>query len=261
MKNKSVIFFDIDGTLLDHEKQLPLSTKKAVKQLKEAGHIVAIATGRAPFMYEDLRKELSIDTYVSYNGSYVVVEGKEIFTNPLDIPSLEKMTADGLARNHPIVYMDATDMKANVPEHAYINESIATLKIKHFPTHDPAYYQGRDIYQSLFFCTEGEEVYYQEKYPSFDFVRWHPLSVDVLPKGGSKANGIKYVLEALRISEANQYAFGDGLNDIEMLRSIPNSVAMGNAVEEVKEVAKYVTKDVSDDGILHGLTLVGLVAK
>lgn len=261
MTEKSVIFFDIDGTLLDHDKKLPDSAKKAVFELKKQGHIVAIATGRAPFMYADLRAELEIDTYVSFNGQYVVVNGEVVYGNPLDIPSLVELTAVGLTNDHPIVFMDELDMKANVPTHEHIIESIDTLKIGHFPTHDPNYYKDRNIYQSLFFCAEGEEEQYQKMFPSFDFVRWHPVSVDVLPKGGSKANGIKHAMKAIGIAAEHQYAFGDGLNDLEMLSTITNSIAMGNAKEEVKAVSKYVTKDVDQDGIVYGLQLVGLLEK
>lgn len=259
MATKSVIFFDIDGTLLTHDKELPISTKEAIFKLKDEGHVVAIATGRAPFMFEDLREELNINTYVSYNGQYVVLDGEVLFTNPLKISSLEKLTENALLNEHPVVFMDHEDMKANVPEHHYINESIQSLKIKHFPTHDPYYYKGRDLYQTLLFCPEGEEKQYEQNYQDFDFVRWHPFSVDVVPSGGSKAIGIKKIVEKLGFSDEHQYAFGDGLNDIEMLSTIKNSVAMGNAENRVKEVAKYVTKSVEENGILHGLQQVGLL--
>jgi Cof subfamily protein (haloacid dehalogenase superfamily) len=259
MTTKSVIFFDIDGTLLTHDKELPISTKEAIFKLKDEGHVVAIATGRAPFMFEDLRKELNINTYVSYNGQYVVLDGEVLFTNPLKISSLEKLTEKALLNDHPVVFMDHKDMKANVPEHHYINESIQSLKIKQFPTHDPHYYKGRDLYQTLLFCPEGEEKQYELNYQDFDFVRWHPFSVDVVPSGGSKAIGIKKIVEKLGFSEEHQYAFGDGLNDIEMLSTVKNSVAMGNAENQVKEVAKYVTKSVEENGILHGLQQVGLL--
>ncbi|UGB32874.1 Cof-type HAD-IIB family hydrolase [Metabacillus sp. B2-18] len=259
MATKSVIFFDIDGTLLTHDKELPFSTKEAIFKLKDEGHVVAIATGRAPFMFEDLREELNINTYVSYNGQYVVLDGEVLFTNPLKISSLEKLTENALLNEHPVVFMDHEDMKANVPEHHYINESIYSLKIKHFPTHDPYYYKGRDLYQTLLFCPEGEEKQYEQNYQDFDFVRWHPFSVDVVPSGGSKAIGIKKIVEKLGFSDEHQYAFGDGLNDIEMLSTIKNSVAMGNAENRVKEVAKYVTKSVEENGILHGLQQVGLL--
>lgn len=261
MTEKSVIFFDIDGTLLTHDKQLPASTKEAIFELKKLGHEVAIATGRAPFMYESLRRELDINTYVSYNGQYVVLNGEVIYTNPLKISSLLKLSEAALANNHPVVYMDHEDMKANVPEHDYIKESIDTLKIDRFPTHDPLYHEGRDLYQTLLFCPEGEETQYEEVYDDFDFVRWHPVSVDVLPKGGSKAKGIEKIIEKLGYPKERQFAFGDGLNDIKMLTAIENSVAMGNGEEEVKAVAKYVTKSVEEDGILHGLQMVGLLPK
>ena len=57
---KQLIFFDIDGTLLDDDKKLPESTKYAVQRLKELGHEVAIATGRSPHMFEELREELAL---------------------------------------------------------------------------------------------------------------------------------------------------------------------------------------------------------
>lgn len=259
MENKSIVFFDIDGTLLDDNKDLPQTAKEAVFKLQEKGYIVAIATGRAPFMYADLREELGIDTYVSYNGQYVVSNGEVIYTNPLNISSLIELTDTALQNEHPIVFMDHEDMKANVPEHPYIEESIATLKINQFPTHDPHYYKGRELYQSLLFCEEGQEKQYEEQFKDFDFIRWHPVSVDVLPKGGSKAHGIEKIANKLGIHAENIYAFGDGPNDVDMLKSIKNSVAMGNGVEEVKNVAKHVTKSVDEDGILHGLELVGLL--
>ncbi|MCT2534249.1 Cof-type HAD-IIB family hydrolase [Aquibacillus koreensis] len=259
MTERSIIFFDIDGTLLNHEKELPEISKKAIFQLKDKGHEVAIATGRAPFMFEELREELDIQTFVSYNGQYVVVNGEVVYRNPMDIGSLEQLTKEALQNEHPVVFMDHEDMKANVPEHTYIQESFATLKIKQFPTHDPLYYKGRDLYQTLIFCAEGEEDIYKATYHAFDFIRWHPFSVDILPKGGSKAIGIEKVVERFGFAKQNQYAFGDGLNDIEMLSTIENSVAMGNAEDTVKASAKYVTKSVEDNGIVYGLQMVGLL--
>ncbi|WP_186577671.1 Cof-type HAD-IIB family hydrolase [Aquibacillus kalidii] len=259
MEERGIIFFDIDGTLLDHDKNLPGSTKEAIFQLKKEGHEVAIATGRAPFMYADLRKELDIDTYVSYNGQYVVLKGEVVYTNPLNASSLIKLAEQAMQKEHPVVFMDHEDMKANVPTHPYIEESISSLKLEHLPTHDPFYYKGRELYQSLLFCPEGSESQYIQHYPEFDFIRWHPLSVDILPKGGSKAKGIEKVVEKIGIPKERQYAFGDGLNDIEMLTVIENSVAMGNGEEQVKAVAKHVTKSVEDDGLVHGLKMVGLI--
>lgn len=262
-ENKGIIFFDIDGTLLtEEERVLPESTKRAVLQLKELGHEVAIATGRAAFLFEDLREELGIDTYICYNGSYVVLRGEVIYTNPLDPKALENLTDFALENQDPIVYMNDKKMSTNVPtDHPYIQESIASLRVNAYPDQEKDFNKLNHIYQALLFNTDGEEIIYQEAFPDFEFVRWHPKSSDVLPKGGSKAVGIKKLLDYLDFPKERQYAFGDGLNDIEMLSMIQNSVAMGNAQPEVKEVAAYVTKDSDDNGILHGLQMVGLLPK
>ncbi|WP_066371390.1 Cof-type HAD-IIB family hydrolase [Neobacillus fumarioli] len=257
--NKQMIFFDIDGTLLNHEKKLPESTKKAVTRLKELGHELAIATGRAPFMFENIREELGIHTYVSFNGQYVVYNGKPIFVNPLDQEALHLLTEFAKAENNPMIYQHHNGMYANVERHTYIEQGIGSLKIAAEPIFDPLFYKNNPVYQSLLFCTEDNEDVYREKFSQFDFIRWHEFSMDVLPAGGSKAKGIEQLIKYLNIPMESVYAFGDGLNDIEMLSFVKNSVAMGNAEEEVKQVAKYVTKDVNEDGILKGLQLVGLL--
>ncbi|MBM7703388.1 Cof-type HAD-IIB family hydrolase [Metabacillus iocasae] len=257
---RSVIFFDIDGTLLDSNKKLPQSTKEAVRSLKEAGHEVAIATGRAPFMFEDLRKELDIHSFVSFNGQYVVLDGEVIYKNPLSTETLEELTQFSTEKNHPLVYMDHESMKSNIEKHSYIEDSIGTLKLSiPAPAHDPSYYVGREIYQTLLFCENGEEETYKENFEAFHFIRWHEFSTDILPAGGSKAKGIERMIEKLGFSKEQVYAFGDGLNDLEMLEYVGNGVAMGNAHDEVKNIANHVTKHVDEDGIHHGLTLVGLL--
>ena len=256
---KRMIFFDIDGTLLNHNKSLPASTKKAISRLKELGHELAIATGRAPFMFEDLRNELGIHTYVSFNGQYVVYNGKPVYTNPLDKKELLSLTDYAFERNNPLIYEHHDKMYANIEDHPYIKEGIGSLKISHQPIFDPKFYRENEIYQSLLFCTAEEEEAYREKFSKFEFVRWHEFSMDVLPTGGSKAIGIKALIQTLGIPMDYVYAFGDGLNDIEMLTFVKNSVAMGDAVDQVKKAAKYVTKPVDEDGILRGLELVGLL--
>ena len=259
MTNKKLIFFDIDGTLMDHNKMVPESTKRAIEQLQEKGHIVAIATGRAPFMYKELREELKIDTYVSFNGQYVVVNGEPIYKNSLDKKGIELLTHLGITNQHPLVYMDHENMKANAAEHLYIQESVDSLKLKdNILSYDPLFYEKNALYQSLLFCTQDQEEEYIKHFKEFDFIRWHEYSVDVLPAGGSKAKGIQQVMDALGFKLEDVYAFGDGLNDLEMIQFVGHGVAMGNAHESLKKVAKYITKNVDEDGILEGLKLVNL---
>ena len=253
-----MIFFDIDGTLLDHNKQLPSSTKQAIQALKENGHEVAIATGRAPYLFKELREELEIDSFISFNGQYVVLRGEVIYKNPLNRKSLHALKNFASQYNHPLVYMGSDTMKANIVYHPHIEKSITTLGFEH-PERDPYYFIDREIYQALLFCTDEHEAAYGETFHDLNFIRWHQFSMDVLPYGGSKAQGIARFIDKLGYTKEQVYAFGDNLNDIEMLQFVGNSVAMGNAPDLVKKAAKYVTKDVNDNGIVHGLELVGLL--
>lgn len=259
MSEQKIIFFDIDGTLLDHNKNLPASAKAAVLELKQRGYEVAIATGRAPFMFEELREELDIDSYVSFNGQYVVLRGEVIHTHPLNPARLQALTEMALQNNHAMVYLSSDDMKTTVPNDDFVETSMKTLKLKLSPGHDPLYHQGRDIYQALLMCQAHEEVLYESVCDAFQFIRWHPNSMDVIPAGGSKAAGIAKMIDKLDIAPEHQYAFGDALNDLEMLQMIPNSIAMGNALPEAKAAAKFVTTSVDEDGIRHGLQMMGLL--
>ncbi|MBU5210902.1 Cof-type HAD-IIB family hydrolase [Heyndrickxia oleronia] len=249
---KKIVFFDIDGTLLDNDKKLPESTKEAIWKLKESGVFVAIATGRAPFMFKELREELEIDSFVSFNGQYVVFENKVIYKNPLDPTELENLINYSASHKHPLVFLNEKEMTSNIENHQFIRSSIESLKIKH-PSFDPDFYKGREIYQSLLFCEEKDEVLYLDKFKKFYFLRWHEFSMDVLPKGGSKAEGIKKMIEKIGFKLEDVYAFGDGLNDIEMLEAVGTGIAMGNALDVVKQHANYVTTDVMNNGIANGL--------
>nr|WP_261177134.1 Cof-type HAD-IIB family hydrolase [Anaerobacillus sp. CMMVII] len=251
-------FFDLDGTLLDHNKQVPKSAKEAIKELKIRGHEVAIATGRAPFMFKELREELEIHTYVSFNGQYVVVDGQEVFKNPLQKDKLKSLSEFALINKHPIVYQDHLGMKSTTELDHRLKQSVNSLK-SYYPETDPLYFSEREIYQSWLVCKEAEEHPYISRYADFTFIRWHEQALDVVPTGGSKARGIEAVINHLGVHPDHVYAFGDELNDIEMLTSVKNSVAMGNASAYVKKAAKHVTKNVDEDGILHGLQLVGLL--
>ncbi|ANY75785.1 hydrolase Cof [Paenibacillus ihbetae] len=257
--NKKLIFFDIDGTLLDHDKRVPESTLESIQQLKDNGHEVAIATGRAPYHFQDIRELLGIDSYVSLNGQYVVHEGKPIYGNPLPPEQLQQLTELAVQLDHPIIYAGSDAMKMNVTHHKFIDSSWGELKLT-IPEYDPEYYLGRDIYQAIVFCTEEEEGAYRSGFEGrLDLVRWGPYGTDVLPAGGSKAEGIRQFIQALGMEIADTIAFGDYLNDLEMLSYVGHGVAMGNAPDIVKRAARHVTKDVSEDGIRHGLQMLGLL--
>ncbi|MDQ0253886.1 Cof subfamily protein (haloacid dehalogenase superfamily) [Evansella vedderi] len=257
MDNK-VVFLDIDGTILNEDKQIPDSTKESVKLLQEQNINVAIATGRTPQHFQDIMAELNINSYVSFNGSYVVYNGEVIYKRPLNREHLITLEKEAVKREHPMVFLTEKELFANKPDDDAIHESMASLKLTHPPFH-ATFHHENDIYQALLFVEETESAWYEQHIKQFDFVRWHEKSMDVLPPGGSKAEGIKAMLEKLNIPPKNAIAFGDGLNDLEMLEFVGCGVAMGNAVPEAKEVADMITEHVNHDGIYKGLQHIGLL--
>ncbi|TMN21763.1 Cof-type HAD-IIB family hydrolase [Lentibacillus cibarius] len=256
---QKLIFFDIDGTLLDDAKRLPESTRQAIDDLQQAGHFVAIATGRAPFAFRTLMHELNINTYVSINGQYVVHNNEAIYKNPLQPDHLAALETYAAARQHPLVHLNHHDWYANTRNHPHVKEATDSLKLDTAVKYHPEFYRDGEVYQTLLFCTEADEAEYNQTFDQFNFVRWHTYSVDVMPAGGSKATGIHKLIKQLNIPESDVYAFGDGLNDIPMLQTVQNSIAMGNAKDVVKQAAGTVTRDVHDDGIWHGLRAAGLL--
>ncbi|HLR61249.1 MAG TPA: Cof-type HAD-IIB family hydrolase [Lentibacillus sp.] len=256
---QKLIFFDIDGTLLDDEKRLPDSARQAIADLQQAGHFVAIATGRAPFAFKPLMDDLNIGTYVSINGQYVVHNGEAIYKNPLRPDALAALEKYAAERQHPLVHLNHDDWYANTQNHPHVQEATGSLKLDTTVKYNPDYFREGEVYQTLLFCTGEGEAEYDQTFDQLDFIRWHRYSVDVMPAGGSKAAGIRKLIQELQIPAADVYAFGDGLNDIPMLKSVQNSIAMGNAADVVKQAAGSVTKDVHDDGIWHGLKMVGLL--
>lgn len=255
---QKMIFFDIDGTLLNHDKEIPDSTKYAIHQLKRQGHHIAIATGRGPFMFEWIRETLDIDTYISYNGQYVIEKDQVIFKNPLSTDVLMQLETLAREQEHPMGFMGHEKVTANVSSHSYLQESFSTLAIDP-PPFDPHFHKEEEIYQALLFCRQSEDHQYREFQSPFDFIRWHQVAMDVIPKGGSKAKGIEQLIKHLNIDVNDTIAFGDALNDVDMLKYVGQGIAMGNGYDEAKQAANLVTKHVNEDGIYYGLKDIGLI--
>jgi Cof subfamily protein (haloacid dehalogenase superfamily) len=255
---KKYLFFDVDGTLYNSNKEIPSSTLKAIEQAKKNGHEIGIATGRAPFMIKDLLETLDIHTYVCFNGQYVVMQDEVIFTDGIPNEQLEEILLFAEQRNEPIAYFNDEVMIASHSGNENVAVSLATLKYP-YPIVERKFYENNSVYQTLIFVNEEEEKAYRERFPQLQIVRWHSVSCDLLPKDGSKARGLQKLIESKNIPIENVFVFGDGLNDVEMLRYIPNSVAMGNGHEQAKEAAKMVTRHVDDDGILHALQTLQLI--
>jgi Cof subfamily protein (haloacid dehalogenase superfamily) len=257
---KKIVFFDIDGTLLTEEKVIPESTKKAVRMLQERGIYTAIATGRTPQMFNWILKELNIHSYVSINGQYVIFEGQEIYSNPINPKILIDILNMAESKGHAIAYCNHQKITVSKENNPLILASFNALKLD-YPPVDRDFYKHAIVYQAHLFCDSQDEYMYIKHFPECTFIRWHDYAVDILPKGCSKAVGIRKLLDVIGIKNENCYAFGDGLNDIEMLSSVGTGIAMGSAVPEAKAVADIITTTSHDDGILNGLIDLGLLEK
>lgn len=253
-----LVLFDVDGTLLDPHNRIPPSAKEAVMALKTAGHTVALASGRSPFMLEQVRQELQLDSYVSFNGQYVVDQGTLIHSNPIHPDAVDQLSAFAATQEHALVFLDHKQMSCSQDYHPHVELCLNSLGVTH-PSHQASFCEGRAIYQTMLFCTPEEETSYREQFDGLHFVRWHPLSMDVLPAGGSKAEGVTRLAARLGFEVEDIYAFGDNFNDMEMFQYAGYSIAMGNAPEALQQLASHVTLSADRDGIWHGLKWTGLI--
>ncbi|MEG0277580.1 MAG: HAD hydrolase family protein, partial [Coprobacillus sp.] len=133
-----------------------------------------------------------------------------------------------------------------------------TLNDDH-PAGDCSQIPYQKIYQCMCFISQDEEDTLLKLMPHSISARWHPLFCDISPIGGTKQNGIDKFLEHYQIDLKETMAFGDGGNDIPMLKHVATSVAMGNANEEVKAISDYITDTVENDGIAKALKEFDLI--
>lgn len=254
-----IVFLDIDGTLVNNDKTISTNTKRAIHQLKQNGVEVVLATGRPPYHFTTFASELGIKSFVSFNGAYVCYEGKIIQATTINQKHIEKLVELSRENNHPLVFSNHEKSVSNHPGHLDVIESFHSLKLDYLPEYQPDFWKETELYQVMLYCKENEEILYQQSIPELSFVRWHPLALDVMPAHLSKATGIKAMLEYLDLTPDEAIAFGDGLNDKEMLSFVGMGVAMGNAHHNIKAYANMITKSVDEDGIPYALSQFGLI--
>lgn len=257
-----IIFFDIDDTLyLKHQNIVPSSVLIALKQLKAQGVIVAIATGRGravfPQAVYDLIKDVGIDLLVTINGQCIHYQGQLLAHFPLTTHQVQNVTDHLIAQNLSYAYMTDTGIVAMVEDEALI-EALSSLHIPYTNMALADFDKRTAVYQVLAFHPDNSQLTLTIS-ESLKTVRWHKSGIDILDAQGSKARGIAQALDKLDLNFADAWAFGDGLNDIEMLSQVGFGVAMGNAHPELKAVADFIAPNAWDDGIYQGLKSLGVM--
>lgn len=268
MKPK-IVFFDIDDTLyIKKEKRIPKSAISALKALKDTGVIVAIATGRGlgifPSAMTELLSAVDIDVMVTINGQYVALKQDGRFSPLVHYPMPKHAlvaVGERLAqRGFGYAYMTADTAwflseTGQVPPPVY--EAFGSLNLSLNIMHPKDFDLNTPVYQVLTFFHDKETP------PSLPaglkMTRWHEYGVDILEADGSKARGIAAVLTHLGLDFSSAMAFGDGLNDLEMLQAVGCGVAMGNAHDALKRVADVIVPRADEDGIYLGLVQLGLI--
>lgn len=253
-----IVFFDIDGTLVNEEKEIPQDTILAIKELKERGVEPVIATGRAPYFIKPLAESLDIQSFVCLNGGYVVYKGQPLYKRQIAKESLETLVKLAGEHDHGLVFEGEHAFYSDREDHPFVTESVLSLKVD-LPGYNPDFWRDEDIFQVFLHCESQDEPLYESLKSDFTLIRWHPFAMDVLPLGGSKAEGIAALLKELGYTAENAVAFGDGLNDKEMLDFVGFGVAMGNSHPELLPYADYVTTHVDERGIRNGLIKAGLL--
>ena len=253
-----VVFFDIDGTLINEHMEIPQDTIDAIQELQANGIEPVISTGRTPFNFEPLLTKLDIHSFVSLNGTYVVYKGKPLFKHTLSKEHIQKLIECADRNQHALVFVGSEDYYSNTKNHPFVVESLGSLHLKE-AGFDPDFWRKTDIYQIFLHCKAEDEPLYKEMAEDLRMIRWHEKATDVTIQGSSKAIGIKAMLDKLNLTTADAVAFGDGLNDKEMLEEVGLGIAMGNAHADLLPFADYVTASIDEGGIAQGLRYAGLI--
>lgn len=254
-----VCFLDIDGTLVDNNKQISNQTKKSLDQIRNRGVEVIIATGRPPYHFSDIAEELKINSFVSFNGAYSVYKREIVHKHRMDTSALQKLVPFAGMKQHPLVFSSEQKSVSNILDHNEVIQTFKDLHLDYTPEFHPDYWKEAALLQAMVYCKSGEEMDYIQKFPELSFVRWHEFAIDVMPQSISKASGIKEMLSFLNVAPDEAIAFGDGLNDKEMLDFVGVGIAMENAHEELYPYADIITKSNENEGITHGLKLLNLL--
>lgn len=256
---QKIIFFDIDGTLIDHQSGnhgIPMDAQRQMRRLQREGYLLFIATGRPYAFISSLISDFGFDGYVLCNGAHVELHNKFIFHQPMNAINTKELI--DFLKTIDCEYIIETSRKG------YLNPK---YKILH------EFFIGCGINESLLcFDFEEEQVYQNalkleinasgKTLDQIEAVIMGEFGYDshgtdnafeVYSKEVTKAVGVQKVLEYLQVPIENSYAFGDGLNDLEMIQYVGHGIAMGNAVQELKDIANEICGDVDKNGLALAL--------
>ncbi|OJG98639.1 cof-like hydrolase [Enterococcus termitis] len=276
------IFFDIDGTLVNKQGKALESTKRAIALAQEQGIICGIATGRGPIHLSQKIDELNLDVFVTYNGQLVFSEEKTIRSAHFPEETLKRIVAFSDRYHRQIMFGSRRSMEGSslmrfgqnkwakrlsyfIPKRLPMTVTKNLISRLSIHRKEQRYFEldilKEPIYQCVLLSPPSELDTLKEQLPDCHLTRSNPYTIDIIPAGGSKMIGIQKCVEFFGISTEEIMAFGDSWNDLEMLTGVGIGVAMGNAEEDVKKVADFVTQSNEADGIYQALRHYGIISE
>lgn len=259
--------FDIDGTLkssVDHT--IAQETIDAIGCLKQQGIKVVIASGR---QFQNLQPELralNFDYYILSNGSYITDStGEVLYQHEIDADTIAALTRDFIARNQPLELRFVTGYASANPNHSIMSYLAQIFSKEQIEKDQQAAVDAASVRGGLPLACVGhiepeDEAYFVKAYPQLHFIMiFGGLLCDINKAGVNKASGLAEICAYLGIDIQDTIAFGDDINDVELIHAAGIGVAMGNAVPEVREVADYITDRSEDLGVVKGLMHFGLL--
>ena len=247
----NIFFFDIDNTLLDHKTlTIPPSALTAIDELKQEGHTVVVATGRSYGHAEPFIRQVRPDYVITQNGARILQGEQEVLSIPLPRKALIALFDWMHSQGHYFGINDGSSGYVSDLVPAAI-EPLDTVRMPY--QNRNRFYLERDVYQAwLFFDESLDDTLIPEihkRYPEFDTVRWHKTAIDIMPHAINKWTGCQWVLARTGFTPDQAIAFGDGLNDMQMLQGVGLGIAMDNGHPDLKAVADRIAPALHLDGI------------
>lgn len=260
MARIKAVFFDIDGTLVPIGKGgIPASTKEALRRLRSKGIKVFISSGRHPAWINNLEGE-AFDGYVTVNGALCLAgdEKTVIYKRGIDPADIRRLVpfVHEHGGNMPFVVVTPQARPYATGKGGTFADVATLLRIPEVEVRPVEDALGQDVLQLLVFAPADVVAHtglYENVLIHCEPQTWSDDFSDIVPHGSDKSVGIDRMLEYYGIDLSDTMAFGDGGNDIGMLRHVAVGVAMGNASYEVKAAADYVTENVDNDGVMKAL--------
>ena len=264
MNRSYALFFDIDGTLVSFKThEIPDSTVRALTQAKANGHRVYIATGRPPIIITNLGaiKHL-IDGYVTTNGARCFVGEETVSCNAIPAEEARLVADDAREKGYGLIIVGERDLAVFDPKGDVDRIFRLELAVQNLHLARPIdEVLQQPVLQLTPFFPDDYEPLLMERIPGCISGRWHPEFTDITARMADKGRGLLAMAAHEGIEPAHTIAFGDGGNDTSMIRTAGIGIAMGNAVEALKQEADYVTSSVDDDGVWSALQHFGIISE